>query len=154
MRYLLVAFASVILLWSETPAPHRIAFTRVAVQAGQPQLFIAASDGSDEHPLLPASEADASANYDAAWSPDGKSIVFTSERNGSADLFRVNPDGSGVQAVTTDPAYDDQAAFSPDGRQLVFVSSRAGGMANLWTLDFKTLQPKRLTSGPGGDFRP
>ena len=65
MRCLLVAFAYVILLWSEAPAPRRIAFTRVAVQAGQPQLFIAASDGSDEHPLLPASEADASANYDA-----------------------------------------------------------------------------------------
>ena len=30
-------------------------------------------------------------DYDAAWSPDGKSIVFTSERNGSADLYRVNP---------------------------------------------------------------
>ena len=154
MRCLLIAFASVILLWSETPAPHRIAFTRVAVQAGQPQLFIAASDGSDEHPLLPASAADAYANYDAVWAPDGKSMVFTSERNGSADLFRVNPDGSGVEALTTDPAYDDQAAFSPNGRQLVFVSSRAGGTASLWTLDLKTLQPKRLTSGPGGDYRP
>ena len=154
MRSLLVAFASVFLLWSESPAPHRIAFTRVAVQAGEPQLFIAAYDGTDEHPLLPASAADAYANYDAVWSPDGKSIVFTSERNGSADLFRVNPDGSGVEALTTDPAYDDQAAFPPDGRQLVFVSSRVGGVANLWTLDLKTLQARRLTSGPGGDFRP
>jgi Tol biopolymer transport system component len=42
------------------------------------QLFISASDGSDEHPLLAAPHDD----YDAVWAPDGKSIVFTSDRNG------------------------------------------------------------------------
>ena len=108
---------------------HTIAFNRVEV--GQPEIFVAASDGSNEHPLLPNPDRD----YDAIWSPDGKSIVFTSERNGSADLFRVNPDGSGLKALTTDPAYDDQAAFSPDGQKLVFVSTRDGGTANLWILD-------------------
>jgi Tol biopolymer transport system component len=50
-----------------------------------PQIFVAAADGSDEHPLLPNPDAD----YDAVWSPDGRSIVFTSERNGSADLFVI-----------------------------------------------------------------
>src|ERR1700733_11681471 len=54
------------------------------VQAGQPQIFVAAADGSDEHPLLPNPDAD----YDSVWLPDGRSIVFASERNGSADLFR------------------------------------------------------------------
>jgi Tol biopolymer transport system component len=150
MRLLLVVLTCVVLLWAETPAPHRIAFTRVAAQAGQPQLFIAASDGSDERPLLASPDTD----YDAVWAPDGRSIVFTSERNGSADLFRVNPDGSGLKALTTDPAYDDQAAFSPDGRTLVFVSTRGSGLANLWILDLATLEAKPLTSGPGGDFRP
>ena len=91
-----------------------------------------------------------------AWAPDGRSIVFTSDRNGSADLFRVNPDGSGLTPLTTDPAYDDQAAFSPDGKQLVFVSTREGGKAKLWTLDLgiATRSAKPLTTGKGGDFRP
>jgi TolB protein len=110
----------------------------------------AASDGSDEHPLLPNPDAD----YDAVSAPDGKSIVFTSERNGSADLFRVNSDGSDLRALTTNPSYDDQAAFSPDGHALVFVSTRGAGTANLWTLSLATLQAKPLTTGPGGDFRP
>ena len=119
-------------------------------QPGQIQLFIAGADGSDERPLLGTSDTD----YDATWSPDGTSIVFTSERDGSADLYRVKADGSGLERVTDSPAYDDQAAFSPDGRQLAFVSSRNGGRAHVWTMDLQTRRAKALTTGNGGDFRP
>ena len=87
-------------------------------------------------------------DYDAAWSPDGAWIAFTSERNGSADIYRVHPDGSGLERLTDSPAYDDQAAFSPDGRQIVFVTTRADGTADLWTLDVRMRRAKALTSGP------
>ena len=93
-------------------------------------------------------------DYDPVWAPDGGSIVFTSDREGSADLFRVKPDGTGLERLTDSPAYDDQAAFSPDGKQLVFVTTRNGGTADLWTMDLQTKRAKALTSGPGGDFRP
>jgi len=122
----------------------------VGPQSGEPALFIAAADGSNEHPLLTKSDVD----YDAVWAPDGGSIVFTSERNGSADLYRVKPDGSGLTRLTTDPAYDDQAAFSPDGKQLVFVSTRGNGLANLWLLDIATKHARQLTAVAGGNFRP
>ncbi len=150
MRSFLAASAAVVVLLAETPAPHRIAITRVFPQPDQISLFIAASDGSGEQPLLSSHDAD----YDPVWSPDGKKIVFTSDRGGSADLFQVNPDGSGVTQLTNDPAYDDQAAFSPDGKRLVFVSTRSGGRAHLWTLDLATRRATALTSGQNGDFRP
>jgi Tol biopolymer transport system component len=51
---------------------------------------------------------------------DGAWIALTSERNGSADIYRVHPDGSGLERLTDSPACDDHAAFSPDGRQIVF----------------------------------
>jgi len=150
MRFVTVALTAVSLLGAAEP-PRRISFARAGgVVPGTMQLFIAASDGSDERPLLTAPHDD----YDAVWAPDGKSIVFTSDRNGSGDLFRVNADGSGLTQLTTDPAYDDQAAFSPDGKQLVFVSTRGGGYANIWTLDIATKRAKALTSGQGGDYRP
>lgn len=95
-----------------------------------------------------------SLDYDPAWSPDGDWIAFTSERNGSADLYRVKPDGTGLERLTDSPAYDDQAAFSPDGRQIVFVTTRANGHANLSILDMKTRKVRPLTTGTGGDFRP
>ena len=149
MRILPVALAAASLLWAAQP-PRKISFARAGVGPGTMQLFISASDGSDEHPLLAAPHDD----YDPVWSPDGQSIVFTSDRNGSGDLFRVNVDGSGLTQLTSDPAYEDQAAFSPDGKQLVFVSTRGSGYADIWALDIATKRAKALTFGPGGDYRP
>jgi len=131
-------------------APQKIVFARVFPNDGQIGLFVAARDGSGERPLLATHDMD----YDPVWSPDGQSIVFTSDREGSADLFRIKPDGSGLERLTDSPAYDDQAAFSPDGTQVVFVTTRAGGRSNLWTLDIASRRAKALTSGDGGDFRP
>src|SRR5260370_22310671 len=150
MRILIVAVTALGFLWA-APRPRKISFARAGgVVPGTMQLFISASDGSDEHPLLAAPHDD----YDAVRAPDGQSIVFTSDRNGSGDLFRVNADGSGLTQLTSDAAYDDQAAFSPDGKQLVFVSTRGSGYADIWTLDIATKRAKALTSWPGGDYRP
>jgi Tol biopolymer transport system component len=149
MRILPAAVTALSLLWAAQP-PRRISFTRAGVGPLTLQLFISAADGSDEHPLLAAPQGE----YDAVWAPGGQSIVFTSDRNGSGDLFRVDADGSNLTQLTSDPAYEDQAAFSPDGNQLVFVSTRGSGYADLWTLDLATKNAKALTFGPGGDYRP
>ena len=118
-----IAAAAALGLHAAGADPQQIVFARVFPNAGQIGLFIADADGSDERLLLGAPGID----YDPVWSPDGASIVFTSDREGSADLFRVKPDGTGLERLTTNAAYDDQAAFSPDGTQLVFVTTRGGG---------------------------
>lgn len=135
--------------------PHEIALTRVFPNAGQIGMFIADADGSNERPLFDSPGID----YNAAWSPDGTTIVYTSDRDGSPDLFRIKVDGTGRERITDDPSYDDQAAFSPDGTQLAFVSTRNGGYARIWTMDLKTRRTQAVTTtsketGMGGDFRP
>jgi Tol biopolymer transport system component len=121
---------SVILLFTTTlccTAAERILMTRLG--PSQSSLFVSNSDGSGEEKLT-----EGSLDYNPVWSPDGQWIVFTSELNGSADLYRVRPDGSSVERLTDDPAYEDQAAFSPDGSRIAFVTTRADGRANLWVL--------------------
>jgi Tol biopolymer transport system component len=127
-------------------AAGRILMTRLG--PSQSSLFVFA-DGSGEQKLT-----EGYLDYNPVWSLDGQWIVFTSERNGSADLYRMRPDGGGLERLTDDPAYDDQAVFSPDGNRIAFVTTRADGRANLWILDLKTRQATPLTSGAGGDFRP
>lgn len=128
-------------------AKERILLNRLG--PSQSTLFIAKADGSGERPLLPKSLLD----YNASFSPDGKWIVFTSEREGSADIYRVHIDGSGLERLTDDPAYDDQGALSPDGSQLAFVSSRGSGSADIWVLDLGTGKARNLSNAPCS-FRP
>ena len=73
-------------------APQNLICSRRWGPSGYDAVFISASDGSDEHPLLAVSHDD----YDPLWAPDGESIVFTSDRNGSGDLFRVDPDSTNL----------------------------------------------------------
>jgi len=148
IRVLILGGLSLFAAASASLAADRIVFLRLA--PAESTLYIADADGSDEQPLTQPG----SMNYNPAWSVRGDWIAFTSDRAGSADLFRVHPDGTGLERLTDDPAFDDQAAFSPDGKRIVFVSTRAAGRANLWTLDISTRRVTRLTSGDGGDFRP
>src|SRR5689334_15011070 len=106
MRALVSALVAIATLSGQTPPAEKIAAVRVFGNTGQVGLFVAAADGSGERALLNSTESD----YDPVWAPDGASIVFTSERDGSAELYRVKTDGSGLERLTNDPAYDDQAA--------------------------------------------
>jgi len=124
-------------------------------------LYVANADGSAEHRLLPVTGFD----YHATYSLDGRWIVFTSERNGygQADVYRVHPDGTGLERLTDDPALDDQGVLSPDDTQLAFVSTRATHRADIWILDLHTKRLSNLTglpqiqgdpTKPDGFFRP
>ena len=110
-------------------------------------LFVANADGSGERRLLPDS---AGMDYDASFSPDGKWIVFTSERDkdgdGQADLWRVHPDGSGLERLTKEASMQDAGVVSPDGRSLAFVSTEGGARtANIWVMDLASKRARNLT---------
>ncbi len=99
-------------------------------------------------------------DYNAIFSPDGRWIVFTSERSGNADLFALDCERGGDPVrLTCHAAMDDAATFSPDGSQLAFVSTREGN-ADIFVMPFRPgheeaeLEAVNLTRRPGGDFNP
>jgi len=62
----------------------RTASSSPATDRPPAQLFFANADGTGERKLLPTAEMD----YSPSFSRDGDWIVFTSERQGSADIYR------------------------------------------------------------------
>ena len=57
---------------------------------------------------------------EATLSPDGKTIVFTSLRDGDLEIYTMAPDGSQVKRLTHEPGYDGGPFFSPDGKRIVY----------------------------------
>ncbi|HVX41616.1 MAG TPA: hypothetical protein VHB25_18800 [Gemmatimonadaceae bacterium] len=53
-------------------------------------------------------------------SPDGKTIVFTSLKDGDLDLYTMGVDGSNLKRLTYAKGYDGGAFFSHDGKQIVY----------------------------------
>jgi TolB protein len=83
------------------------------------EVFVADADGSHE---INVSQSGA---YDGwpVWSPDGKTIAFTSNRSGPANvgqIYIINSDGSELRQITAGPRSFAQPSWSPDG-QRIFV---------------------------------
>ena len=139
------------MVWTRRHAELRRSFIRRARPANWDVfLFV---DGASEprrltdHPAL---------DYNAIFSPDGEWVVFTSERNGNADLFALELRTAALHQLTHDEAMDDAAAFSPDGRFLAFVSTRAGS-PDIYSMEFmggKGSEPVVLASSRGNDLNP
>jgi Tol biopolymer transport system component len=53
-------------------------------------------------------------------------IAFVSYRDGNGEIYVMNPDGSGQENLTNNPADDTDPSWSPDGRRIVFASDRDG----------------------------
>ena len=66
---------------------------------------------------------------DVAFSPDGQSIAYASDRDGNFDIWVQSARGGPGTArrITTNSASDTQPNWSPDGQSLVFRSERDGG---------------------------
>jgi serine/threonine-protein kinase len=60
-------------------------------------------------------------NRGVAWSPDGKRVAFSAQRNGAENIYWQTADGSGTaEQLTHDPSVQYPVSFSPDGSYLLF----------------------------------
>jgi Tol biopolymer transport system component len=86
-------------------------------------IWTARPDGSDLRRLTDNHAYDAETTV---CNRDG-SLIFTSDRDGDLDLYRMDADGSHVRRLTSAPGYDGGAFFSPDCKKIVWRASRPQG---------------------------
>lgn len=86
------------------------------------------------------------------WSPDGKTIVFTSIRDGHTDLYTI-PAAGGAETRLTDVGLNDGAEYTPDGKYIYFNSDR-GGLMQLWRMKPDGSEPEQITSDDHNNWYP
>ncbi len=90
---------------------------------------------------------------DPAWSPDGKKIAFTSQRDGNSEIYLMNADGTNQTRLTVGPATDNRPAWSPAGGKIAFVSDRDGNR-EIYVMNSDGTNATRLTTEVGSDGDP
>jgi TolB protein len=105
-------------------------------------LYAVRIDGQEMQRLTSTPGYDA----EATVSPDGKTIVWTSVKDGDLDLYAMNLDGSKPRRLTNEVGYDGGAFFSPDSKRIVYRASHPTDQAEIDK--YKDLLNQRLVE-PG-----
>jgi Tol biopolymer transport system component len=102
-----------------SPNGEMIVFTRWAPNSGRYQIMTMERNGNNPN-NIPRIEG-----WDPTWSPDGKQILFASERNGPVALFIVRQDGKNPRQIASLPGMRGRSDWSPDGQYIVTYSGEA-----------------------------
>ena len=92
-------------------------------------------------------------SYLHGWSPDGRELVYTGERDGEFDVYKIGVDGGPEVRLTAAPGLDDGPEFAPDGKAIFFNSSRSGRM-ELWQMRADGSHPMQMTRDPLNNWFP
>jgi Tol biopolymer transport system component len=117
-----------------------------SVQGDEDVIKIIRPDGTGDQVILTLDEA-----YVTGWA-DGR-ILFVAENGATTDVYSMNPDGSDIRQLTTDPANDRGAFGTPDGRFIIFNSARDGN-DEIYVMRADGSDQTRLTFSAGNDYMP
>jgi TolB protein len=115
------------------------------------EIYLSHLDGSEKFQVTD----NHTINLSPDWSPDGRSILYSSFKDRSQTLFLFDLD-SGKEIKFTPPRGGGRylgGKFSPDGQTIV-ASLESGGNTNLYLLDRSGNVIRRLTENPGIEVSP
>jgi TolB protein len=132
-------------------------------------IYTAKPDGTDLRRLTNSPGYDA----EATITRDGKSIVFTSTRNGDLDIYTMDTDGSHVRQLTHELGYDGGPFWSYDGKKIVYRAEHPKtpqeiadyksllaqglirpGNLEIWVMDVDGKNKRQVTHNGAANFAP
>ncbi|MBS0381220.1 MAG: PD40 domain-containing protein [Proteobacteria bacterium] len=103
---------------------------------------------ADDGSAIDLTHSPGAMDRDPAWSPDGKSVAYFSDRDGEYDLY-IRPQQGGVARqvkLGQNDAYYYQLTWSPDSQKVVFSDQKG----NLWLVDLHVGTPKPVKIATAG----
>ena len=111
---------------------------------GKQLVFLRGFANGNDDVMVSGADAKDAANLSASpyanegwpsWSPDGKRVLFSSNRSGVFVVYVANADGTGLRPLTDGMATseDARAVFSPDGTRIAFTRRRGKSM-DIWVM--------------------
>ncbi len=115
------------------------------------EIYISDYDGENQRRVTVGKTL----NIAPRWSPDGRSIAYTSYRRGGANLFISNIFAGTLDEVTKGDKVGENwlPAWSPDGTKLAFSTTRDGN-PEIYVVNRDGSNLRRLTNHPGIDITP
>lgn len=92
-------------------------------------------------------------SYLHGWSPDNKFLIYTAERNGDYDIYKISANGGEEMRLTEAKGLDDGSEYTPDGKYIYFNSVRSGAM-QIWRMKPDGSEPEQITNDEFNNWFP
>jgi Tol biopolymer transport system component len=140
--------------WS--PDGRKIAF--VSHRDGNFEIYTMNADGSRQTRLTNALDACPvqsfhCGDWQPTWSPSGRKIAFTSDRDGNDEIYVMDADGTGQTRLTNHAGSDVKPRWSRDGSKLFFTSNRDGNL-EIYVMNADGTGQSNLTRNAAHDIDP
>jgi eukaryotic-like serine/threonine-protein kinase len=113
---------------------------------GNQNIWIMSADGTGNKQL----SANAHRNRDPAVSPDGRYVVWESNRTGNNNIWRMDIDGGAPKQLTESVSSNYFPQISGDGMWVVYEGGSSQGSFTLWRVSINGGVPEQLTDQPSG----
>jgi TolB protein len=130
----------------DDPPPGKIVY--VCFDGEFDQICIMNGDGSGQRQLTDVKAT----NFYPSLSPDGRQIVFSSNRDGNFEIYRMDIDGGNVEQLTDNMGNLFAPEISPKGNRIIFTAA-TGSAQNIWVLRLDNGNTRPFTD-TGSDIDP